>query len=72
MPKSNMLTMPSHRPEASRPACVRVTGVRCLCSECGDYVTVAHIMRGERGAFCSHCCPACNPRTPLSGGPHAA
>ena len=54
------------------PACVRVRGARCLCSECGDYVTVAHIMRGERGAFCSHCCPACNPRTPLSGGPHAA
>jgi hypothetical protein len=74
MPKSNMLTMPARRPVASRPACVRVRGVRCRCRECGDYLSTAHVVRGERGAFCSHCCPACNPRTPLpaEGGPDAA
>ena len=72
MAKPDILTMPSRRPATTRPECVRIRGARCLCRECGDYVTVAHIVRGERGAFCSHCCPACNPRTPLSGGPHAA
>jgi hypothetical protein len=73
MAKPNVLTMPSRRPEALRgPACVRVRGARCRCFECRCYLTEAHVVRGVRGAFCSHCCPACNPRTPLSGGPHAA
>jgi hypothetical protein len=56
------------------PACVRVRGARCRCRECGDYLSKAHVVRGERGAFCSHCCPACNPRTPQAaeGGPDAA
>jgi len=70
------------RPQADRhagpeqaprgPACVRVRGVRCLCSECGAYVTVAHIVRGRHRAFCGRCCPICNSRPPLSGGQHAA
>jgi hypothetical protein len=75
MGKPNVLTMPSHRPEAPRgPACVRVNGVRCRCRECGDYLSTAHVVHGVRGAFCSHCCPACNPRPPLpaEGGPDAA
>jgi len=66
---------PGHdRPGPPTPPCVRVRGVRCRCRECGDYVTVAHIMRGERKAFCPRCCPACNPRPPLpaEGGPDAA
>ena len=56
------------------PACERVRGARCLCRECGDYLSTAHVVRGERGAFCSHCCPACNPRPPLpaEGGDDAA
>jgi len=56
------------------PACVRVRGVRCRCFECRCYLTTAHVVRGERGAFCSHCCPACNSRPPQAagGGPHAA
>jgi hypothetical protein len=51
----------------SRPACVRIRGVRCLWRECGDYVSVAHIVRGEREAFCGHCRPVCNPRLRLVG-----
>jgi hypothetical protein len=56
------------------PACVRVRGVRCRCFECRCYLTEAHVVRGVRGAFCSHCCPACNSRPPQAagGGPHAA
>jgi len=62
------------RPATTRPECVRVNGARCLCRECGDYVTFAHIVRGVRGAFCGHCCPVCRPRPPLpaEGGPDAA
>jgi hypothetical protein len=45
-------TLASRGQAPSRPACVRIRGARCLCSECGDYVTVAHIVRGERKAFC--------------------
>jgi hypothetical protein len=66
---------PGHdRPGPPAPACVRIRGARCLCSECGDYVTVAHIVRGERKAFCGHCCPVCRPGPPLAGGgdQHAA
>jgi hypothetical protein len=56
------------------PACVRVRGAYCLCRECGDYVSVAHIVRGYRKAFCGRCCPVCRPRPPLpaEGGPDAA
>jgi hypothetical protein len=74
MGKPNVLTMPSRRPATSRPECVRVRGVRCRCFECRCYLTEAHVVRGVRGAFCSHCCPACNPRPPLpaEGGPDAA
>jgi hypothetical protein len=62
------------RPATTRPECVRVRGVRCRCRECGDYLSTAHVVRGVRGAFCSHCCPACNSRPPQAagGGPHAA
>jgi len=67
-------TLASRGRAPSRPACVRIRGVRCLCSECGDYVTVAHIVRGERKAFCGHCCPICNSRPPQAaeGGHDAA
>jgi len=49
------------------PACVRVRCAYCLCRACGDYVSVAHIVRGYRKAFCGRCCPVCRPRPPLAG-----
>jgi len=66
---------PGHdRPGPPAPACVRIRGARCLCSECGDYVTVAHIVRGRQRAFCGRCCPICNSRPPQAaeGGADAA
>jgi len=69
MGKPNVLTMPSRRPATTRPECVRVRGVRCRCFECRCYLTTAHVVRGERGAFCADCCPACRGlRTPTGGG----
>ena len=67
-------TLASRGQAPSRPACVRSRGVRCLCSECGDYVTVAHIVRGRHRAFCGRCCPICNSRPPQAaeGGHDAA
>jgi hypothetical protein len=59
---------PEHdSPGPPTPACVRIRGARCLCRECGGYLTVAHIVRGERKAFCADCCPVCRTRPPLSG-----
>ena len=62
------------RPATIRPECVRLGGARCLCRECGDYVTVAHIVRGRQRAFCGYCCPVCRRKPPLvgEGGPDAA
>ena len=59
-------TRPKADPQAPRgPACVRIRGVRCRCFECRCYLTTAHVVRGERGAFCADCCPACRGlRTP--------
>ena len=72
MAKSNVLTMPSRRPATTRPECVRVRGVRCRCFECRCYLTTAHVVRGERGAFCGYCCPVCRRKPPLHEGDHAA
>jgi hypothetical protein len=69
-PKPRVVEMPPRRPEASRPACVRVRGVRCR--ECGDYLSTAHGVRGVRGAFCGYCCPVCRRNPPLHEGDHAA
>jgi hypothetical protein len=55
------------RPATTRPECVRVRGVRCLCRECGDYLSTAHVVRGVRGAFCGYCCPVCRRKPPLAG-----
>jgi hypothetical protein len=54
------------------PACVRVRDAYCLCRECGDYVSVAHIVRGYRKAFCGRCCPVCRPKPSLHEDDHAA
>jgi hypothetical protein len=50
-----------------RPACVRIRDVHCLCRACGKYVTVAYIARGQREAYCEHCCPICGARARREG-----
>jgi len=61
-----------HAPAGARqaPRCVSIAHVVGLCRGCGRSTSTIHI--AARRAYCPACCPICNPRTPLSGGPHAA